>query len=227
MKKIILNYVECHNSGQTGLLIEGAKPYQLTVATDGMLAAHDILEHHTPGCIGGVADELEALGAMWWMRGVFNDINRHAHSPYSPYENLSHDVELMAEQIYCGVSTVPDPLVTYACDYDDDFKLIIEMAHKRFKKMMLNDIHTDMFRGVSEANRYFDTASHYMRVGYRRAVKRYKNLGQIGANALFWDTVKAIDSQLNYIDIGEQLEVRYNLSVRDDVKVSIKRDSGY
>jgi hypothetical protein len=224
MKKIILNYVECHNSGVFGLLINGSDTYKLIVATDGVLAAHDILEHYTASCIGSVTDELEALGALWWVRGVYNDIRRDVSSSLSPIEALSYNISLMADYIYNGVASTPNPLVTYSCVYDDDFQEIISLACKRFKNTMLDDINTDIFRGASQVNRYFDTAIHYMRRGYRKASRRYKKLGQLGDNSLFWNMVTAIDSQLQYISIGEQLEVYYSLS-SGKVKVSIKRHS--
>lgn len=224
MKKIILNYVECQNSGVFGLLIDDSDAYKLTAATDGVLAAHDILEHHTACSIGSVADELEALGALWWIRGEYNDIRRGRCSPLSPIEALSYDISHMADYIHNGVASVPNSLVTYACDYDDDFQEIISMARKRFRKTMLNDINTDIFRGASQVNRYFDIAIHYMRRGYRKALRRYKKLGQIGANRLFWDVATAIDDQLPYISIGEQLEVCYCLTT-GKVKVSIKHFS--
>lgn len=222
MVKVKLNYVECRYSGEHGLLIDGSHD-RLYAATDGVLAAHDIIEHiNTVSDIGSVTDELEALAALWWIRGEFNDLRRdNIGSALSPYEHLAYDISLMAEHIGNGVASVPKALKTQPCCYDDDFNLMIEMARKNFRQTMLDDIHTDIFRGVSDVNRYFDAVIHYMRKGYRKAVKRYKKLGQTGTNTLFWELATAIDTDFQTIDIGELLEVCYSLTT-GEVKTEIQ-----
>jgi len=213
MKKINLNYIKCQHSGEYGLLIEGARA-SLNAATDGVLAAHDIIEHNnTVNDIGDITDELEALATTWWVRGEFNDLRRdNIGSALSPYEHMASDISLMAEYISFGTASVPTLLKTHACCYDDDFTLMISMARKIFHATLKNDNCADTFRRVSEAYRYFSTVIHYMRRGYRKAVKQYKKLGQIGTNNLFWRLARAIDADFQYIDVGGRLEVCYSLT---------------
>lgn len=226
MKKIILHYCECNNSGEFGLLIDGSNARRLYAATDGVLAAHDIIEHvNTPNDIGSISDELEALAVIWWVRGQFNDLRRdNVGSALSPYEHLAYDISHMADYICSGVASVPKGLKTHSCIYDDDFELILSTARQHFRHNMLDDVNTDIFRGVSNVSRYFDTVIHYMRRGYRKALKRYKNLGQTGANALFWNMATIIDTDLQYIEIGERLELCYSLTT-GEVKTGIKHNS--
>ncbi len=213
MKRVILNYVECQHTGEYGLMLDGVVCEAVYAASEGVLIAHDIIEHNGAETIGTFTDELEALGVVWWVRGEFNDIRRDGRgSAFSPYEHLASDIAYMAESIQHGSTLDIDCKRTRACDYDDDFQLIIEMAKKSFRENRFDDINVDIFRGISHVNRYFDCALHCMRRGYRKALKRYHKLGQCGTNSLFWDIANKVDDLLPYIDIGEQIDLRYSLT---------------
>jgi len=214
MKKVNLNYVRCENSGEYGLLIDGMCSHKVYAAMDGVLAAHDILEHINPvQNIGNIDDELEALAVTWWIRGVLNDLHRDSRgSAHSPYEHLAFDISHLAEYIGSGGANIPKLIKTQVCDYDDDFKAILSIARKNIRQTILDDIHSDTFRCASEVNRYFDAVIHYLRRGYRKAKQRYKKLGQIGTNRLFWQLADQIDNDLGYLDVGDRLTVFYSLT---------------
>ena len=67
---IILEVIRCAMTGELGVAPEGARNIDDYMAdTDGVLTAHDLLEHvNGAEHIGGIGDELEALGAIWYGR---------------------------------------------------------------------------------------------------------------------------------------------------------------
>lgn len=66
--------------------------WEIQGATEGRLVAHDILEHvNGLDCIGSVADEIEAIGACWHIRGSNGYFDR------DPYTILAGDIENMLE----------------------------------------------------------------------------------------------------------------------------------
>ena len=194
MKKVILNYKKCFNSGELGLLLDGVNEYTVDAATDGVLIAHDVIEHNGVGTIGGICDELEALGVIWWIRGSLNDIRRdNIGSMWTPYEHVAADIARMAERFEnCDrVLEWPIPFAR-ASDYDDDFRRIVDIARKQLYKES----------GISLAydkalKTYFSSCIHFMRNGYRKAKRRYQKLNQHRVNALFWNVAEAVDSVLN------------------------------
>lgn len=182
-------------TGELGFLPEGVRlmDYPM-VATQGLLVAHDLIEHQNgPRAIGGLWDELEALGASWWVRGQFNDLSRNGvGARYSPEENLGSDVANLSaiwEDLELSLATPP---TTRAGDYEDGLQGIIEAAVKDARD---NDRPMDPeFRRA---------AIHWMRSGLRKARRRWRGRA-ITANRTFWDIAQAVDRVINEIEYEGQ-----------------------
>jgi hypothetical protein len=142
---------------------------------NGTLIAHDLLEHvNGRQHIGRVWDELEALGAIWQVRGRHGDLALKRSSMHSPQTNVASDVSRMF--IEWGADGMPPRAHrlkrTRPHDYDEDFKDIIAKAR------------TDIMREADEDERgreafladvqaYLGEALHRMRTGFRKAERKY------------------------------------------------------
>lgn len=164
--KYLLEAREDNETGELGLLTVGTpliNGYPM-VAMTGMLIAHDLTEHvNGHRKIGSIDDELEALGGVWYCRGrMLGRID------------LEYDIVNLGEIYYRGVDyRNPVPVTRRSGDrYDNDFDAFMEDAARYLRE------------GVREwgdeeekerAEYFLSTAIHFIRVGYRKARKKYPN----------------------------------------------------
>src|SRR5690606_25592869 len=133
--------------------------------------AHDLIEHvNGVGEIGDIADELEALGACWFVRGRHGDLSRDGRgSIYSPEENLAADVSRMAVDVALrGAPLLRLGRRTRRHSEDPAFLEIIRVARKE----ALAELEGEDFDG-ERLNLYFTEALARLRVGYRKAARKY------------------------------------------------------
>lgn len=149
---------------------------------DGIMIAHDLLEHvNGPRQIGSVWDELEALGAIWQVRARHGDLFTGRPSYSSMESNVASDLTRMfadwlSEERYCG----PGPFAagTRTHDYDDSFRECIAIARKDIPSEFDGSIEQEEFAHVDA---YLALALRRMRIGFRKAQKRY-GTGFTGSN---------------------------------------------
>jgi len=101
MKRVILTCVEDNVTGELGLIVDGLKQLsnEFMATTEGLIIAHDLIEHQNGiKAIGSIDDELEALGACWWIRGQWGLLREGSYN--SPEEGLARDVGHLGE-IFC------------------------------------------------------------------------------------------------------------------------------
>lgn len=170
MRAVRLVAVSDEYDDKPGLAIKGAyRGEGFAADRDGLLIAHDLLEHQNgPEHIGPVWDELEALGAIWQVRGRHGDLQNG--SMHSPDENLASDVARMSSE-WAADGLPPKRFqfrTTRPCDYDDDFDEIIEIA----RRSIIREWHDDIDR-LGQVTEYLTAAKHRMRIGYRKAVRRF------------------------------------------------------
>lgn len=188
--------------GVLGLMIEGVpmlSGYPM-VATEGLLLAHDIIEHQNGlSAIGSIGDELEALGGVWFTRGRHFDMRRdNTGSMHSPESHISSDVLNMAGMFANGVPLRVQVKQTKSHDHDDSFQEIIEMAEGGYR---------DEYDGTPPTE-YFDACLHLMRTGYRKAVKRFQGRD---ANSMFWNIAEACDAACKNVDYeGQRFTLHYD-----------------
>ena len=180
------------------------------VANEGLLIAHDLIEHQNgTDQIGSLDDELEALGGTWYVRGQHADISRPSRG-HSPQSDLASDVLNMARIYNFGVEFHTKVPNTRAHDQDENFREIIQQA----KEDINGEIDSED-RDDERLETYFYAALHYMRQGYRKAHKRYESKGRFFANNLFWNIAEVVDSILPVEFEGQQFELKYSMTTSE------------
>lgn len=188
--RVILDVFKDEPTGEIGLKLEGAPASdEMFAAREGRLIAHDLLEHvNGPEVIGDIGDELEALGAIWYVRGRHSDLSRDGvGSAFGPHENVASDVSEMAIKSISSGEMVTTPR-TRAHEADDDFRDIIEHATKSAREewRAQNDSEID----AGDLAHYMRAALGRMRTGYRKAARKY---AAVNVNAAFWAIAGAVD----------------------------------
>lgn len=140
---------------------------------DGILVAHDLLEHvNGREHIGTVWDELEALGAIWQVRGRHADFLTKYGQNVSPTQNVAADVSRMWPE--WGADGMPPRAHrvknTRPHLYDEDFQEIIAHARKDILDEHRDDMNAAEFRDLDA---YLSEALHRMRTGFRKAERKY------------------------------------------------------
>lgn len=184
-RKVYLQAIPDEFEREPGFIIKGQPRFDgLSAAREGVLIAHDILEHmNGVQQIGTVWDELEALGAIYQVRGRHGDLLTKSGSMHSVESNIASDVTRMfAEYVnncYDGPGNPREG--TRPCDADESFKEIVEIARRDIPRE-----HTDMGRGNDDEDEngwdkdlreafphYLALALRRMRIGFRKAQRKY------------------------------------------------------
>jgi hypothetical protein len=171
---------------------------------EGTLLAHDLLEHQNgPREIGSVWDELEALGAIWQVRGRHGYLRPNAFHP--PHVDIASDLDrMLPEFISCHRYGGPGPLTagTRPHIHDADFLATIEEARASIPKNHERDHYTQ-----EDVDVFMELALRRMRIGFRKAERRF-GTGYAGL-ALFQAVQKATSRAVSDIQCGGQ---RFRLS---------------
>lgn len=165
------------STGELGLALAAVDiPDQPMVDVDGINIAHDIVEHVNGFArIGTIADELEALGAIWYVRGQWGRLCGERE----PELGIARDVTRMWEDYAAGVCFPTEHALAKKtrrhCYAEDALRTIIAEA------------------GLPrEAKRYADAVLILMRTGYAKARRKYEPRGRFFANSLFWSIQEAV-----------------------------------
>ncbi len=203
MKRTKLRVIE-DDHGNTGLALVGLSSFpngDLLAATEGLLLAHDIIEHQNGiAAIGTIADELEALGGIWQVRGQWGDMQRGRRlSRYSPEESIASDVSRMFVD-YCNGADIGDCPVTRPHDDDEVFNSIIDIAKSSaMTEISYNDDWTPE-QVTDKWNVYARVALARMRIGYRKCVRRFGT--GTTSNTQFWAIAEALEPYMKH-EAGE------------------------
>jgi hypothetical protein len=161
--------------GNLGLIIAGTpKNDRLMSDTDGRLLAHDLLEHQNgPKKIGCPIDELEAVGALWQVRGRHGDFvqtDRNIGSHWTPEQNVALNLTTIAEESHwMDTAWVPGRYRTQRCDEDEVFVDMIEWVRPHVR----DHLNGCDLESPFPMDAYLDNALHLMRTGYRKARRRF------------------------------------------------------
>jgi hypothetical protein len=166
----------------------------------GETIAHDIVEHvngfHR---IGGIEDELEALGGVWMTRGHCCDLRRPNYSIYSPEANIASDLTSMAEDYWNGRKL--KFVNSHGHIMDESFECIVDI----FKEKTL---------GISMAKReqFGYVALRLMRSGARKLCRRFKRFDyrdpENAANQLYWAIAEAIPNDIRLHEYEEEYALK-------------------
>lgn len=188
-------------TGELGLFIEGMRRshIELNAATDGALIAHDIIEHvNGLDAIGSINDELEALGAIWYVRGQHGDISRDPRrNIYSPEVNIASDVTRMFVDYMNGVSMPAVKGHSYPVTDDEALQAILTICDRDAPREA-SGMSDGNFGVISDSRIrkewkwYRKQALMLMRAGYRKARRKWEPRGRFAANSQFWNIAEAV-----------------------------------
>jgi len=207
----MLNYIlevrECDEFGGLGLTFQGSRIEEYNPCQSGRLLAHDLLEHHKLE-IGGVGEELKAMGAAWYIRGQFEDITRPANNNTS-YDHLASDVGPDLYMKWLGYGGFGCSVGSHVIDCAHSFELrqVIEHAKELTKQEYPEDF--DLVKWAIYSNQ----ALCFMIKGYQLAAKRFNPIGGASiANSLFWNIAREADECINQIEYeGQQFKLSIEL----------------
>lgn len=198
MKSYLLDVKQDGQSGELGFVLRGI-PFNTDLfmaSTDGVLLAHDIMEHvNGLESIGTVEDECQALGGIWWVRGQYGDLRRdNIGSALSVEYNIGADISRMYEELNSAGETIKEPtepprrLIKQLEDMEYSFRKIIEEAEKGVRSEW-SSYHDDDVIDEAHLKHYLDTTYHWMCIGIRKATRRHRKAWE--ANQKFWDIANA------------------------------------
>lgn len=208
MKRVILECVK-DGAGTLGLIAQGMKVMadEPMASNDGALIAHDLIEHiNGLKAIGSIDDELEALGAVWFVRGQFGELRRRQFAYRDVCESIGYDVMNLG-MIYMRKVGFRNPAPdTRAGHEETTFQEILRHGKDTLiRELECNDDEIDHDRMAE----YFDDAIHYIRTGYRKARKKYGEGYAI--NNVFWNIADAVDPHAKSCEFeGQLFELTYD-----------------
>jgi len=159
--------------------------------------AHDCLEH---AAFDSVADEIEAHGAMYWIRyeGGYN-IDMESFS--NEWTSL---VQGLAEEPFFPTPPKTRPLED---SIEEDISTIIANG----RALCLREFDEDYER--ADIEKVANVFRAYFRRGYRKATRRYKGLAACKVAGLFSALVRAFEGQrIEYR--GQEITVTVNLKTQ-------------
>lgn len=179
---------------------------------DGTVAAHDILEHG-PKDDGSIEAEFMAFGAMFYVRGYDYFASKGRYNPDPAYQAHSDVWEQYRYAMMRGESfTLRDPGRVPPCDEDDTIERMLDLAKSMCRAEAEHDEQDPeaMDEWLSEEN--IRRMRGWMRKGYRRAVRRYRNCSWPGG--LFYDIEKALQPYCVEEYLGQTIKVRVDINKR-------------
>lgn len=192
-------------TGETGLGFKGHTSHPNLVGDiDGRLIAHDIVEHQNGlAAIGCPADELQALGALWHIRG---EAGMLGNTYYSPEQSLAHDVESVFHDLLASEDEWLPRIGQYRThqhECDDVFDEIIKHAGKAIERSESDYDHfdRDMF------NAFLENAKHLMRIGHNKSQRRWGN--QYYGTDTFNRIQEAVSEHAPHAEEGQEFILGY------------------
>lgn len=202
---------ENHDTGEIGWQdsrIRGSDIFEPITYPIGL--AHDCLEH---AAFGSVADEIEAHGAMYWVRyeGGWSDpkfgqtLNMESFT--IEWENLLRG--LMME------GYLPSVPKTRPLDsaIEEDISTIIEQGRACCIRNVIADDPSRDEDSRKELERLADVFRAFFRRGYRKAVRRYKGLAGCEVANLYNLLAQAFERQSIEYE-GQEITVTVNLKTQ-------------
>ena len=160
-----LKVTKCDKTGETGFEIHGQRNTNgMFVGTTGILVAHDLIEHvNGIEMIGGLGDELMALGGIWETRGQWGDMWRGKYAnKLSSEKNIAGELPELYRVFLQGVPFRIE-IPPYIKDYEELYEFWDDSIAEEGIKMTRGDWSEDEFdldKWVEfvEAGRYFFVA---------------------------------------------------------------------
>lgn len=208
---------EDENSGGTGWVVEELTEMeeQPSVAHDGYLIAHDIIEHvNGIDEIGGIGEELQAMGGLWNTRGQHGLIRR-GYNNHSPEKSVGYDFAemtmrfLRGEEMGCEIPELEES------EFEDEFNEIWECALEVIEDELeyLELENNEIDEKIKEFHKYAESLFH---LGVIKHQKLYGD--RLNAYALFYGIVDALEGKIQHEpEYNERIQLIINY---DDLEVS-------
>lgn len=216
MRHVTLTAQRDGETGELGLKIDGVPSIDYPmVATEGLLIAHDLIEHQQGlRKIGTIGDELIALGGIWYTRGRWSDISRDGGgSMHAPEVHIASDVTHMGRQYVTGYNYgsrlhAKIPKRAPECDAAEVFRDVLRYA--------LRDLREEL-RGEDYDRRrlalYLRYAYRLMCKGYNMARRRFEGklkASHYYANVIFWEIAEAVEPYARHCEYeGQRFRLSY------------------
>lgn len=204
---MIRRVFQCAKNEDYGFL--GWRPVDMPNADPlmGMTVAHDLMEHFR-GDNGGVEAEFMALGAALYIRG---EGGFFSESRYTPAESVAADVpDLMRHIVHEGFSLNPAPHRTRATEETEPCDAVLQAVEFENGDDGIAD----------EWARSKWNALDWLRIGYRKAKRRYAGIDPWDLTYIFRQIAEAADRHLESAEGFETLVVEFSpRSMSFDVRV--------
>ena len=168
----------------------------------GMTVAHDCMEHFKSDN-GGLEAELMAFGASLHVREAGGWYYNQPNSQGAAY-NMSGEIAEFMLKIKLGEEYLMTAPRTYALSdgMEDTVQEVILMAKKSFR---------EEYEDEEELNsRTIKTFIDWLRIGYRKAIKRYGDASPYSLSYIFSQIADEADKHLKYAEgFGEKLIVSF------------------
>ena len=204
-----LEVISCPTTGFPGLMLKGMKRHEgmFTDGGEGVSIAHDLVEHiNGVKAIGSVGDELEAFGAMWFVRGHLADFEGNH---YSPEQIMGMEYGSLSRYFgYAPLRASVERELRCRADLDEIWEAIEPHA---LKSIDAEDLDESMMDEYVRASRIL------FKRGHMKAERRYKD--SIAANNQFHAIRRAVTSLPEFYedDVGRRFELRWG-----DMEASIR-----
>lgn len=191
----------------------------LSVAGQGLLIAHDLIEHQRgPEYIGGAADEMLALGGIWFTRGKLCDMSRTGvGSMFSPEDNIAAEYPQILRGLLADQTWGPGfhEYVNTEVECTGDEWSVAEI-HKKGMHLAEQEFDEDGWDGDlqpwMEELRTHGPA--LIQAGINLAYKRFEN--PINANNLFWNIANELDPIIKEVQVNEMSYGEWELTWDDE-----------
>lgn len=214
MKTVKLRAFRDESTGELGLGLVGMSSNygEVNSATEGLLIAHDVIEHvNGVERIGSIADELEALGAIWYVRGQHGELNRDgAGSHYTIAENIASDITRMyRDWFYTGCPQMPYQARTRASRLSE--QNILDTLSAAENTWIGEFDEDDKLEARKRWPDYRNECLVRMRVGFTKARRKWERKGRYAANSQFWAIAEACSDTIKQSELfeGAEYTLRY------------------
>jgi hypothetical protein len=137
---------------------------------------------------------------------------------YSTHQNIASDITRMFRDYFYGAHVDTTPPRTQACEADDDFRHILECAAKDMRSE-IDDVGEDTIGELDKMEaEYVRVCLPRMRIGYRKAKRRFEHHGRWFANSLFWAIAEAVDAITREVEYeGQEFELTFGRDRDGDI----------
>lgn len=205
----IFEFTEDEESGMEGWLPLGAPPTFNT--GEGVLIAHDCLEHYFPNDDGRIHFEFMALGAAVVVRTCKYYVSAGSAASYhTPHEHTASEWSRLIELAASECDMMPEPPGWRPCSrYEHDIVEVVELA-RRHTKMGYRETASNYGDGPPEKKRAFKRkAEGWFREGVRRARRRYRDCPDV--LAMFKAIETRSSHEARHATCGDVLVVEFTI----------------